>query len=158
MKSVTLRKMSEAEYSAYIDWALPNYAAEKQKAEGHSAQEAKRIAEESYKKLLPQGIHTAGQHFFSIIENENHSKVGILWFAEILSGDRKLAFIYDFEIHEVARRKGYGQAALCLVEDEVRALGIKSLALHVFGNNSQAIALYEKLGYHTTNRNMAKTL
>ena len=36
--------------------------------------------------------------------------------------------------------------------------GLETLALHVFGHNPGARALYEKLGYEITNINMAKHL
>jgi hypothetical protein len=41
---------------------------------------------------------------------------------------------------------------------QARARGLAGVALHVFGHNSSAQALYHKLGYQTTNISMFKTL
>ena len=43
-------------------------------------------------------------------------------------------------------------------EAEVRRLGLYGIGLHVFGHNSGARLLYERLGYRTTNINMFKSL
>ena len=40
-------------------------------------------------------------------------------------------FIYDIVIEEHRRGKGYGKAALLLLEDRARALGKRRIALHV---------------------------
>jgi ribosomal protein S18 acetylase RimI-like enzyme len=37
-------------------------------------------------------------------------------------------------------------------------MGINSIRLHVFGYNHSAIAMYQKLGYETTNLQMEKKL
>jgi len=44
------------------------------------------------------------------------------------------------------------------LEERVRHLGLSTISLHVFGHNHAARALYEKLGYVTTNVMMSKTL
>ena len=44
------------------------------------------------------------------------------------------------------------------LEEFLRARGIKSINLHVFGHNTVAISLYEKLGYRPTNMNLRKFL
>ena len=64
----------------------------------------------------------------------------------------------DIVIDEPYRRRGYGQAAMLALEDSVRSLGLRGIALHVFGHNTAARALYERLGYTVTNINMAKRL
>ena len=85
-------------------------------------------------------------------------KVGIIWLARILQGTKPLMFIYDFQIDEPYRRKGYGEQTLQAAEEKTKALGLDTIALHVFGFNRGARALYEKLGYEITNINMAKKL
>ena len=42
------------------------------------------------------------------------------------------------------------------LEDHARVQSIKAIALHVFGHNTAARALYEKMGYEFTNINMVK--
>lgn len=66
--------------------------------------------------------------------------------------------MYDFLVYEPYRRCGYGWQALQALEQNVRALGLDTIGLHVFGHNHAARALYEKAGYEVTNINMAKKL
>ena len=82
----------------------------------------------------------------------------MLWVAAETRQGKTRAFVYDFAIDEAHRRQGYGEQAFRALEDKVRALGLDSIALHVFGHNHAARALYEKLGYVTTNINMEKKL
>jgi ribosomal protein S18 acetylase RimI-like enzyme len=44
------------------------------------------------------------------------------------------------------------------LEELARGMGIREVALHVFGHNHAARALYEKAGYEITNINMTRTL
>ena len=46
-----------------------------------------------------------------------------------------------------ARRAGLGARLCAAVEDEAKTRGATSMALHVFGNNKRARALYAKIGY-----------
>jgi ribosomal protein S18 acetylase RimI-like enzyme len=54
--------------------------------------------------------------------------------------------------------KGYGKKAMLLLEEKVKALGLKNIGLHVFGHNHRAIGLYQSLNYQTTNLVMEKEL
>ncbi len=155
---IELRKMNPQEFSDYMKFAVNNYAAEKQKGEGLSQDEALKVSKESYERQLPQGLETHDQFLFSVIEKATNQPVGILWFAKKLNGHKPYAFIYDIELKPQNRGKGLGKALISLMEDEVRRLGCLSVGLHVFGHNTAAIALYEKTGFHTTNRMMRKDL
>ena len=70
----------------------------------------------------------------------------------------RTAYLCELLIDAPYRRQGYGTEALRAVEPAVRALGIERIALHVFGHNHPARALYEKVGYEETNIHMAKNL
>jgi ribosomal protein S18 acetylase RimI-like enzyme len=61
-------------------------------------------------------------------------------------------------IDEKSRGKGYGKQIMLLLEEKARELGLKSLALHVFGSNQVARGLYEKLGYEVSSLNVTKPL
>jgi len=82
----------------------------------------------------------------------------MIWLGRIMQGTKPAMFIYDFVIDEAHRRKGYGEQAMLAAEVQATALGYDTIALHVFGHNHAARALYEKLGYEITNINMAKKL
>jgi ribosomal protein S18 acetylase RimI-like enzyme len=82
--------------------------------------------------------------------------VGALWFAVETRFDSRVAYVYDIVIHESHRRRGHATRAFKALEDDARALGLAGIALHVFGHNTQAQALYAKLGYGPTNIELFK--
>ena len=84
--------------------------------------------------------------------------VGTLWFVAKDRAGRRIAFIYDIYIAPEHRRRGHAFQAFQDVELEVLRLGLTGIALHVFGHNQAARALYEKLGYAPTNINMFKSI
>lgn len=84
--------------------------------------------------------------------------VGYLWFSIRGAQENRKAFICDVIVEEAQRGRGFGRKAMLLAEQEVKSLGLNEIGLHVFGVNAPAIALYESLGYKTTNLVMAKTL
>jgi ribosomal protein S18 acetylase RimI-like enzyme len=69
-----------------------------------------------------------------------------------------MAWVYDVEIAEGFRGRGYGRAAMLLAEDEARARGMTSLGLNVHGQNRVARSLYEDIGYQLTTLQMKKPL
>jgi ribosomal protein S18 acetylase RimI-like enzyme len=107
---------------------------------------------------LPDGVATKDHTLYDIEDEALGSKVGMIWLGRIMQGTKPAMFIYDFVIDEAHRRKGYGEQALLAAEVQAKALGYDTIALHVFGHNHAARALYEKLGYEITNVNMAKKL
>jgi ribosomal protein S18 acetylase RimI-like enzyme len=149
--------MSENQFAAYVQFSQPLYAAQKMKAEGLTQDEANKVAEDSYRTLLPKGIHTP-DHFLFGIQNEADREVGMLWLAQKKSGLGDYAYIYDIFLNPGVRGRGYGKAAMALVETEAKRRGLRAIMLHVFEHNEVARNLYEKVGYRTTNRWMTKNL
>ncbi|GFJ94917.1 GNAT family N-acetyltransferase [Phytohabitans rumicis] len=85
--------------------------------------------------------------------------VGTLWIG--LTHPRRTpdcAFIYDIEVDQEHQGAGYGRALLAAGEDAVRAEGVGSLELNVFGGNTRAIGLYESSGYTVVTQQMRKAL
>jgi ribosomal protein S18 acetylase RimI-like enzyme len=105
---------------------------------------------------LPQGLQTEANFLFMLV-NETGQQVGHLWY-NINAQKPNSAFIYDFEIYEHFRRKGYALQALKTLEADAKLRGVKKLGLHVFGHNTAARELYKKAGYLETNVNMAKEI
>ncbi len=155
---VKLAAMTEQTFVDYLATAAQDYAAEKVRAGNWSAEEALVRAEQDLKKLLPGGVRSKDQYLFSILDDATSAPLGMIWFAVMRHGPRAQAFIYDFIIDEAHRRRGYGRQAMLAVEQEVKKLGLDTISLHVFGHNHAARALYEQLGYETTNINMSKKL
>jgi GNAT superfamily N-acetyltransferase len=63
--------------------------------------------------------------------------VGVLWFKANLDSSRASGFIFDLEIHEPYRRKGYARQAMLELEKVARGMGLRQLALHVFAYNDR---------------------
>ena len=154
---ITLVPMTEAEYLAYLEEAIPDYATDKVACGQWTQEEALSSSKKSFEELLPQGRETAGHHLFTLHHGELGA-LGMLWFAEQERVGSRVAYIYNIRIDPKHRRKGYATQAFRELEDKVRALGLSGVALHVFGHNTAAQALYAKLGYLPTNINMFKPL
>lgn len=153
----TLRPITDEEFSAWLDQAVPGYAAEKVVAGNWAEAGALERSQQEHLALLPQGPRTPDHHFFSILDDAG-AQVGTLWFAVKGEGARRVAYVYGVDVFEARRRQGHARRAFGALEDEVRRLGLAGIALHVFGHNTGAQALYAALGYRTTNINLYKPL
>ena len=80
----------------------------------------------------------------------------MLWFAVKSQFESRIAYVFDVEIHPERRREGHAYRAFLALEAEVRNLGMSGIALHVFGHNTGAQALYAKLGFRPTNISLFK--
>jgi ribosomal protein S18 acetylase RimI-like enzyme len=150
--------MNATEYQAYLDISIREYAEDKVQAGNWQPEEALERSAQDFQKLLPDGVATRDQYLYNIEDETLAVTVGMIWLARIMQGAHAIMFIYDFRIDEPYRRKGYGEQAMRAAEDQAKTLGLDTIALHVFGHNQAARALYEKLGYEITNINMAKKL
>jgi ribosomal protein S18 acetylase RimI-like enzyme len=155
---VQLVPMGEDDFRAYSARAVPRYAEDNIKAGAWDPATALEKAERTYRKLLPDGVESENQHLHSIVDEEQDSKIGMIWFMVQRAGGVPSAYICDFEIFEQFRRRGYARRALLALEDRLRAEGVSRIELHVFAHNQAARSLYEKLGYESTGINMAKRL
>ncbi len=155
---VRLVLMNEAEYQTYLDISIREYAEDKVRAGNWQLEGALERSAQEFRQLLPSGVTTPDHYLYNIEDESRGAKVGTIWLARITLSAKPLMFIYDFRIDEPFRRKGYGEQALRAAEDKAKALKLDTIALHVFGFNHGARALYEKLGYEITNINMAKKL
>ncbi len=149
--------MTETEFAIFIERLNREYAADKVAAGSWPADDALRLADESTRALLPDGLATPDQVLRTIIDDAGQA-VGSLWYAIRREGGQAEAFLYEFIVFEAFRRRGYGEAALRLYHAEVRALGIDRVGLHVFGHNPGAQALYQKVGYQTVDIVMRQQL
>lgn len=153
---VKLEKMTKSDFDHYISIAVNAYAIEKVKAGTWTEDEAYKLSEESFKKLLPNDTETERQYLYSIFDNDKNIKVGYLWleFSENLID--KTAFIFDFLILEEFRGKGYGTQSMIALDNEAKKHKISKVSLHVFAHNKRAIDLYEKVGFKNTDIHMSK--
>jgi len=154
---VHLVPMSEADFQEYSSRSTQEYAEENIKAGISQPSTALAQAEQEFQHVLPQGLATKDQYICSIQDDETVSNVGMLWFA-VREGPPVSAFIYDFRVDGKYQRRGYGTRGLQALDDKVKEMGIHKIALHVFGHNQAAIALYQKAGYETIDMRMAKMI
>ncbi len=155
---ITLVPMTEDEFQMYQEYSIQDYAQEHVKGGRWNEEEALREATREYQQLLPQGLLTPKQYLFMIVNEQLSKNVGILWFALRDQAGQQQAFVYDVEIFEEFRRRGYASQAFQLLEKQATELGATAIGLHVFGHNVAAREMYEKLGYVTTNIQMVKKL
>jgi len=155
---VQLVKISEAEYQTWLERTIVEYAEEKVRAGNWKEDEALKRSEKAFRELLPGGVDTADQHLCSIIDEASGCSVGVLWFAREDRYPKPVAYVFDLLVYEPYRRQGYAEQAMLAMENQVKAMGLDEISLHVFGHNWSARHLYEKLGYETTNVYMSKKL
>lgn len=152
-----LRRMTEADYLAWLPKSIVEYAASKRRANGLTETEARESAEADFKRILPDGMNTKGHSFF-VFEDDRGERFGSAWYWLRPVGGEIQAFIYDVLIEAKHRGSGHGRALMKAIEKAAAQDGASRIALHVFGNNEPAIRLYQSLGYLTTNLNMEKRI
>ena len=155
---VRLVPMLESDLASYLEMTIPNYAAENLKAGYWSEEEALGKSRDTYNKLLPEGVSSKNQHLYKIEDVESGRSVGVIWLNARTDAPHPSGFIYDIEVNEEFRGKGYGKQAMLAVEEKARELGLKSIGLHVFAHNAVAKGLYEKIGYELKSMNMTKAI
>jgi RimJ/RimL family protein N-acetyltransferase len=155
---LSLRPMDETEYQRFLDYAIPNYAAEKVQAGNYAPVDAMELSTQEYQELLPDGVKTRDNFLLMIVENVLDHPVGFVWLMIQQTGSLRYLTLVNILIYEAFRGQGYGTQALRLIEEKGRALGLQMVTLHAFGHNQGARSLYERLGYRTANVYMAKDL
>lgn len=119
---------------------------------GVTASEADENIAQNMTATRPDGALAAGNYVFNVLDGDAH--VGVVWLA-----DRGGAwFIYDIEIDESQRGKGFGRATMHAIEQYVRNHQGTQVGLSVFGSNKVAQQLYLSEGYEITRLSMLKKL
>jgi ribosomal protein S18 acetylase RimI-like enzyme len=152
---VELRPMTPEEYERWRGPAVIDYAQAWVDSGILTAEEAKKRAEKQFDELLPDGLDTDKHAFFTPVDAGEG--VGVLW-VHFDDSDERRAFIYDIQVHEQLRRRGYGRAIIAALVDEARARGARSIGLNVFGSNPGAKALYDQMGFEVSATQMKLTL
>lgn len=147
---VELRPMGDEEFVGFMSGQAEEYAAERAAA-GESVERAREVAAEQLGQLVPDGLASEGQHFFTAYADG--VAVGSLWLAT--PGPR--AFVYDVVVDPAHRRRGHGRSIMTAAADWCHEHGAKALGLNVFGHNTGARALYDQLGYRVSERYLRTT-
>ena len=156
--TVTLRPMTPEEFVPYEDADVHHFAENMTQAGFWSTDEAFDKAKDLHARLLPKGIHTPDHLFFVIEENQHHGSIGVIWLFINRETEPPSGFLYDILVHTPFRGQGFGKQAMLALEQKALELGVTSLALNVFEDNTLAKALYTSLGYQVQSSNMRKLL
>jgi ribosomal protein S18 acetylase RimI-like enzyme len=147
--------MTTSEYAEWVEESIPGYAADKVASGQWSQEESLALSRKENAELLPLGLDTPENHFYAIVDSHSVA-VGMLWFAVKKKFDARIAYVFDVSIRPERQREGHAMRAFLALEEEARRLGLSGIALHVFGHNAGARALYERLGFEPTNISLFK--
>ncbi|MEV4963432.1 GNAT family N-acetyltransferase [Streptomyces sp. NPDC024062] len=153
---VTGRRMTQREFDAWAAVSVGTYARSWMER-GVPQEQARRKSETDHAANLPDGLATPGMYFHVLVHDG--AVVGHVWVARREEPEgQDLGYVFDVEVREEHRGRGYGRALMHLAEDVTLDAGLGLLGLHVFASNTPALRLYESLGYEVTQYNLAKAL
>ena len=149
---------TDVDFHAWLVQAIPAFALTNVEDGRWTLAESIEKSKEAHALLLPRGLETPGQFFMHLHDADSGERVGALWWSEAERGGAHEAYVYNIEIEEAARRRGFARAALLELERVARERGLHQVGLHVFGHNHGARRLYEALGFEPTSITLRKTL
>ena len=156
--NATIRPLREDEFEEWRRLSRDRYAEDMVENGGFTPEAAREKSEKDFSLTMPDGLATPGQYLFAV-ESPEREVVGHVWLADRQTRDEgRVAFVYEIRIDEEQRGRGYGRAAMLLLEDEAPALGLDRIELNVFGGNDVARGLYRSLGYEERAVMMGKRL
>ena len=153
----TLRPMTASEYADWVEQSITGYAADKVASGQWTPEESLELTRKEIADLLPLGLETPGNHLFAVVDSQGDA-VGMLWFAVKKKFGADIAYVFDVSVRPERQREGHAARAFLALEDEARRLGLSGIALHVFGHNDAARALYARLGFRPTNISLFKPI
>jgi ribosomal protein S18 acetylase RimI-like enzyme len=137
------RPMTQGEFTDWRARAVEGSAAQRADSGAQSAADAAAHSAAAFDMLLPHGLATANQAFVCLCKGDE--VVATNWISH--HGAPSTSWVYDVEVSEQHRGKGYGRAAMIIGERATLDAGDTHLALNVFGQNTVAIGLYSSMGY-----------
>lgn len=153
-----LVSMSKPFFEPYIEDLIMQYAKENVAAGRWQKSGSLSRSRRDIERLLPRGLDTENHYFFEMKVPEVKETVGMVWLSMEKSSTTSTVFIYDLEIKQAFRRKGYARLALQEIENFASKNNIVNIGLHVFSNNNIAQKLYSEMGYETVSINMVKKI
>lgn len=155
---IVLRPMRDEEYPAYLDYFIPDYAAEISANYALSPAAAVVQAQREIAADLPDGVNTRGQVLCCLFDESDgaEKRVGYLWYKP--DAEMRSAFICDFYIYPTFQGQGLGKQAIAAFEHVLKRQGISQIKLRVAGDNQRARRLYKATGFHITGVNMSKNI
>ncbi len=151
---IALRPMRADEFSGYLDYFIPDYAAEISSNYGLSHDKALARASREISEDLAQGVDTLGHALLCITTKAD--VIGYLWYKP--DRQARSVFIYDFCILPAHQGKGFGKRALSTFEAMLVSEGFEKIGLRVAADNEPAQNLYLRGGFHATGINMIRRI
>jgi len=153
-----LRPMQASEYPAYLDYFIPDYAAEVAATYGLSVDDAVARVKAEIAADLPEGVDTQGHQLLCLVAPAGDAEelIGYLWYKP--DAAKRAVFINDFEILPAHRGKGLGKQAMAVLADALKGQGFEQIRLRVAADNQRARHVYEATGFRVTGINMSKSL
>jgi GNAT superfamily N-acetyltransferase len=149
--ALQLRPIEDDEFAAWLPVLREEYAQDLVRDYRLSADEARARSVAEIDGHRPEG------HSVFVIEVDGEP-VGHLWLVERRDTRGGTLAVYDLDIDEPSRGRGYGRAAMILAEDEARRRGLARIALHVGARNDVARNLYRSLGFEENEVTMSKPI
>jgi mycothiol synthase len=143
--ALELVDLDEAEFTAERRSMLDDYAGELSAAFGTTTA-ASRAASEAQLPAFGAPGHLVRK---AVLDGE---RVGLIWTALPGVFFPGMAWLSQIEVDEKHRGQGLGTRMIAAAEQDLAALGIHRVGLHVFGHNTGARRLYARLGYTLLNQ------
>jgi ribosomal protein S18 acetylase RimI-like enzyme len=143
--------MKDEEFVAWLPLLRDAYAEDLIRDYGMSGDKARAQAVSEIDGHRPAG------HSVFVIEVERE-QVGHLWLVEHRDRYEPTLVVYDIDVDEPYRGRGYGRAAMVFAEDEAQRRGLTRIALHVGARNDVARNLYRSLGFAENEVAMSKAI
>lgn len=156
---IRLTPMREEEYGAFYEYMILDYAEGLIRAGNALADVAVQVSKQQCAPVLTNALASPNQFFYLLhgdLPEATH--VGYLWWGIREQYGIRTAVLYFIGVLQPYRRRGYATQALRLLEREVREQGLAEIRLYVFGHNTRARVLYEKVGYAPVSLTMAKQI
>jgi ribosomal protein S18 acetylase RimI-like enzyme len=137
----------DASSPAFLDGQVQAFAAQKVQAGHWLPRDAPALARLQFERVLPRGAGTPG-HRFVLGLDASGARIGWAWTGPpVGAAPRDARWLYQIEVPESLRGRGWGRALLGAVERDLAADGVTELGLNVFKFNLAARALYARAGY-----------
>lgn len=137
---VTFRPFTKEEFYRFEEWEIEAYADALIKSKTESKEDALCVSAEELEDMLPDGLDTDGNFFFTAV-NGDGEEVGFIWYSET---DEDEIFLSELFVYETFRNQGFEDAILRELENSCKA---SLISLHVFDNDKESLRLYKKAGY-----------
>ena len=149
--SVDLRPMLAESFDEFLALRVRHKAEGRVVSGNWQPQGAVNRARKELEQYLWDGINTPGHVFYNVVDSRYEKPVGTFWYN--IREDRTL-WVNLVSVEAQHRRMGYGEYMMKWAERFARRQELDAVSLHVYGHNTAARALYEKMGYTEYHRDV----